>query len=556
VRLGRAAPSLDARLEALTEAVELARGRLPGEDVAAAAAVLERAGRRLGLGLETTVVALGGPTGAGKSTLFNALAGADLVAASRRRPTTSKATAAVWGDVQQALLDWLDVPLRHAIGGDLGTFAAPRGRDSGDAGLVILDLPDFDSVEAAHRVEVDRLVPVVDLLVWVVDPQKYADASLHERYLRPLAPHAGSMLAVLNQADTLAAPDRERARQDLGRLLQGEGLDGVPVLAVSAATGDGIDALRDAVRERVARREAATARLATDVGLAARRLATGCDGRAPGVSDAGRAALNAALGEAAGVPRVVAAVGSAHRRRGALATGWPVARWLRRFRPDPLKRLHLTGAGEAASGGTGRREGAGDDVSTVARTSLPAATPVQRAGVASACRALAAGASDGLPDPWPRIVRSAATAQEERLPDRLDEAVGGADLRVTRPRWWAVANAAQRVLALAALAGLVWLVALAALGWLRLDDVIPTPDVLEIPVPTLLLGGGVLLGLLLAALAGVLNRSGARRRGRRAEKALHARIGTVADEAVVGPVTAALDARERLCAAAEAAAHA
>ena len=553
MRLGRGAPSLDARLEALAEAVDLARGRLPDEDVDASAAVLERAGRRLGLGLETTVVALGGPTGAGKSTLFNALAGSDLVAASRRRPTTSKATAAVWGEVQQALLDWLDVPLRHAVGGDLGAFAARRGADSGEAGLVILDLPDFDSVEAAHRVEVDRLVPVVDLLVWVVDPQKYADASLHERYLRPLAPHEPSMLAVLNQADTLAPADRERTRGDLGRLLEGDGLDGVPVLAVSAATGDGLEALRDAVRERVARREAATARLGTDVSLAAQRLATGCDGRAHGVSKADRARLSAALGEAAGVPQVVSAVGRAHRRRGALATGWPVARWVRRLRPDPLKRLHLTG-GDA--GRDRRSPGDGGETSiSVARTSLPAATPVQRAGVSSACRALAAGASEGLADPWPRVVRRAATAEEERLPDRLDEAVGGADLRVTKPRWWVLANAAQRVLALAALAGLLWLIALAALGWLRLEDVIPTPDVLDIPLPTLLLGGGILLGLVLAGLTRVLNRHGARRRARRAERALHARIDAVAEDAVVAPVAAALDARERLCAAAETAAR-
>ena len=73
---------------------------------------------------------------------------------------------------------------------------------------MLLDLPDFDSVEAAHRVEVDRLVAVVDLLVWVVDPQKYADGSLHEHYLRPLAPHREPMLVVLNQADTARPPRR------------------------------------------------------------------------------------------------------------------------------------------------------------------------------------------------------------------------------------------------------------------------------------------------------------------------------------------------------------
>ena len=551
------AGDLDARLSALAEAVELARGRLEDEDVDAAAAVVERAGRRVGLGLETTVVALAGPTGAGKSTLFNALAGSELVAASRRRPTTSTATAAVWGDVASALLDWLEVPLRHAV-------------DGREEGLVLLDLPDFGSVEAAHRVEVDRLVPVVDLLVWVVDPQKYADASLHDRYLQPFAPHAGSMLVALNHADTLAPADRDKARGDLGRLLEREGLHRVPVLTVSATTGEGLDALRAEIDERVARREAAARRLATDTRLAADRLAAGCDGRAHGVGAAERAALNAALGEAAGVPRIVSAVQRAHRRNGALATGWPVARWVRHLRPDPLKRLHLG--------------------SENVRTSLPGPTPVQRSGVASACRSLAASASEGLPDPWPRVIRRAAVANEDELPDRLDKAVAGADLtradgepRAARaadlarlggerrrargasragsdtsrnPRWWVLANGAQRLLALAALAGLLWLVALLALAWLRLDEILPTPDVLDVPLPTLLLGGGVLLGLLLAALAGLLNRSGARRRARRAQKALNARIGNVAGDAVIAPVTDALDARERLCrAAAQAAAR-
>src|SRR3712207_1359172 len=137
------------------------------------------------LGLEATVVALAGPTGAGKSTLFNALAGRPLVREGVTRPTTSTATAAVWGAPDGGLLDWLEVPSRHTLDG------------GGPEGLVLLDLPDFDSVEISHRLEVDRLVRLVDLLVWVVDPQKYADASLHEQYLRPLARHAAAMLVVL-----------------------------------------------------------------------------------------------------------------------------------------------------------------------------------------------------------------------------------------------------------------------------------------------------------------------------------------------------------------------
>ena len=49
----------------------------------------------------------------------------------------------------------------------------------------------------------NRLVGLVDLLVWVLDPQKYADAAVHERYLRPLARHGDVTVVVLNQIDRL-----------------------------------------------------------------------------------------------------------------------------------------------------------------------------------------------------------------------------------------------------------------------------------------------------------------------------------------------------------------
>lgn len=516
--------SLDDRLGALAGAVELADGRLEPADVAHARAVVERAGRRLGLGVETTVVALAGPTGAGKSTLFNALAGAELVAATRRRPTTSSATAAVWGDVPDPLLDWLEVPLRHRIG------------DPGDDPLALLDLPDFDSVEARHREEVDRLVQVVDLMVWVVDPQKYADASLHEAYLRPLAAHAAQMLVVLNQADTLPPGGADAARGDLARLLERDGLPKVPVLAVSAATRDGLPQLQKALRDRVARREAATQRLSTDVRTAATALGASCaDGNArpPKISRADRDQVVGALANAAGVPAVVRAVDRSHRRRGALATGWPLVRWVRRLRPDPLGRLRLGSAG-----------GPDEDV----RTSLPGPTAVQQSGVASASRAFAATASRGLPDPWPALARRAATASEDALPGRLDRAVAGADLKVRTPRWWTLASLAQRLLALVALAGVLWLVVIAALGWLQLGDAVPVPDVEGFPLPTLMLAGGLLLGLVLAALTRWLNRIGGRRRARRAQRALHARVEEVARDDVLAPVEEELTVRERLCA--------
>lgn len=499
--------ALDQRLTALAEAVRLADGRLAPDAVEGASDVLERAGERLGYGLHSTVIALAGPTGAGKSTLFNLLAGRELSRAGVRRPTTSTTTAAVAGEVDAALLDWLDVRSRHALNAD-----AP-------AGLVLLDLPDFDSVEAAHRVEVDRLIRMVDLLVWVVDPQKYADAAWHEGYLRPLAGHAAAMLVVLNQADLLDG-HVEQAREDLARVLAGHGLDGVPVLALSARTGEGTAALREAVEERVRSRQAALARLAADLDAAAGRLRAAVgEGRPDGVNRRDREQLVAALADAAGLPGVVRAVERAHLHRGTLAAGLPWTAWLRRLRPDPLRRLGL-----------------GREPEEDARTSLPPPTPVQHAQLDSAIRSLAAQAATGLPDPWPALARRAATANEPDLAERLDRVVGTTDLRTRRPRWWSAARWVQRVFAAVALAGALWLAVLGGLGYLQLGDAVPTPDVRGVPTPTALLVGGLLAGIVLAVLGRVVNRFGARRRARRARRGLYAAVASVAEELVVTPV--------------------
>jgi predicted GTPase len=515
---------LDRRLTALAEAVQLADGRLEPEAVAAGRTVTEKAGERLGLGIETTVVALAGPTGVGKSLLFNTLAGADLAAVGRRRPTTSEGQAAVWGDSADPLLDWLEIGRRHRLDDSDGALR----------GLLLLDLPDFDSVERAHRLEVDRIVALADLVVWVVDPQKYADASLHDRYLRQLQTHVAAMVVVLNQADLLSPSEIELWHEDVQRLLGEEGLRKMPVLVVSARTGEGLDALRRLLVERVAARDAAVARLAADVTAAARTLSDrNGHGRPAGVQRTDRENLVAALAEAGGVPRVVRAVDTAHRHRGALATGWPFVRWVRRFRPDPLRRLRL---GEHA------REGAG----TPGRTSLPPPTEVQHAQVATAIRSLADRAVAGLPAPWPTLVREAATANEERVADRLDRAVGSADLRVTRPQWWSVAGFLQTVLALAVAAGILWLLALAVFAFLRVEDVVPLPEVGGIPIPTWLLVGGAAVGIVLAFLARLVNGTGARQRSRKAERTLRKQVEEVAQELVIDPVERELEAHEQL----------
>lgn len=513
-------PDLDQRLEALRTVVDIGRDRLDPAIVGGARSVLDRASERMGLGAELTVVALAGATGSGKSSLFNALSGAELSQVGVRRPTTGTAHAAAWGETSsEALLDWLNVPRRH------------RATDPELDGLVLLDLPDHDSTEAAHRLEVDRLAQLVDVFVWVLDPQKYADAALHEGYLRPLATHAAVALVVLNQVDRLTEEERRRCVADVHRLVEADGLRGVKVFSTSVRTGEGLRELRAAIAERVAEERAAAQRLAADIDAVSAGLASYCGAPSKDLVRGEKERLVNALAGAAGVEVVTNAVAKAHRRDAALATGWPFTRWLRRLRPDPLARLHLRR--EAGSG----------------RTSLPAATPLQHAQVETATRRVAIEAAVGLPQPWPELVRTRAAGETDQLLDDLDRAVGHTDLGDDRrPLWWKLVGGLQTLLATVALIGFLWLTVLFALQWFQIPRP-PTPEVEEIPWPTLLLFGGLLAGFLLAALAGLLARVSAGARKRRAEKHLKRAVADVAEERVIHPLQDELAAYTSLCAA-------
>ena len=520
------------QLKALTEAVDLCDGRVPTEVLTEARRVVNQADRRLSLSGSATVVALAGATGSGKSSTFNALSGTELATVGVRRPTTAHAMAVTWGeDAAEDLLDWLQIPRRHVL--------EPAAASAGLDGLVLLDLPDHDSTEVQHRLEVDRLVQLVDMLIWVLDPQKYADAAVHERYLIPLAQHAEVMLIVLNQADTLSPTEREQCLTDLRRLLAAEGLGRVEVIAFSAMTGEGMDALRARLARQVADKQTAARRLAADVAVAASALAD-ASGRTKitPLDRSGIGRLNTQVAEAAAVPVVTEAVGQAWRLRGGLATGWPVLAWVAKFKPDPLRRLHLDRLGA----GRKRKE---IDPSGVGRTSLPATSSVQQSRVDTALRALADQAAQGLTRGWVNAIKQAARSGESTLPDRLDRAIASTDLDLQQHRrWWQVVRVLQWLLVGAVVAGLGWLAAAAILAYLQLP---PLPPVTwwGLPAPTVLTIGGVLAGLILAGLARIGVEVGARRRMARARQALRAAIGTITGELVVAPVQAEQDRYER-----------
>jgi GTPase Era involved in 16S rRNA processing len=532
--VGKGSSDVAARVAGLEEAVEAARGRLADELVDEAAGVVERAGARLKLSAEHTVVALAGATGSGKSSTFNALTGLDLAAVGVKRPTTSWTMACTWGAEGAAdLLDWLGVPGRHQVSRN-SMLDTPRSDEKELHGLVLLDLPDHDSTEVAHHVEVDRLVKLTDVLVWVLDPQKYADAAIHDRYLRPLASHKDVMMVVLNHIDEVPEERRGAMVADLERLLKDDGLEGIPVFTTSARHGDGIPAVKKEVAARVAAKKATRQRLLADIKDAAQRLREhNGDAKPADVARARKAELVDAFADAASVPTVVRAVDKATRVRARQATGWPVTKWVARLRPDPLKRLHLD---------LGPR---GKELTGEARSSVPDASQIQRARVDTAVRAVADDAAADLTHPWASAVRHASVSRLDDLNDALDRAVAGTDLGVGRtPAWWKVVRVLQWVLFFVAVAGGLWLAGLAAMGYLQLPEP-TTPDYRGLPVPTLMLLGGVLAGVLVALLSRLLVSVGARRKARSADRRLRGAIGEVTDELVIEPIEAELDAYRR-----------
>lgn len=510
------ASQLHRRLEALNEARELAAGALPEETLAEVLGVLERASSRRSLSADHTVVGFFGATGSGKSSLFNAVSGEEIATAAARRPTTSEPLAGIWGaEGSDGLLDWLDVRTRHHA-------AAVPGFADETTGLILLDLPDFDSTRAENREIVQRMVGLVDVLVWVLDPQKYADAAVHIDFLAPLASHAAVTLVVLNQVDRLPEHEVRPVLESLKGILARDGLGKVQVLGASAVVGTGVDKVRAAIRQVVMQRLALSQRLAADVDRASARLAEASGaGEAAGVKGTTRERLAGELAVAANVPLVVDAVARSYRQEATRRTGWPVTRWLVRFRPDPLRRLNL------------RRTQARPELN---RTSLPPAGAPERARTDAAVREFADAASDGAPGPWRAVIRGAAREGREQLPDALDQAIAGTDLKAGRSSWWWTAfNVVQWLGLLVALGGLGWLGVLAALGYFQL----PVPEIPRIegwPVPTIMVAGGVLLGIVLALAARFIAGAAARARAAAARKRLQAAVAAVAEELVVDPV--------------------
>ena len=523
----RQAAKLTERLGVLREIVEQAPGRLADDLSARAERTLHHADARLAHGFAHTVVAIAGATGSGKSSLYNALVGAPLAEVGVRRPTTARAQAAVFGGGADGLLDWLGIAQRNDVNAeDLD-------------GLVLVDLPDHDSVQSDHRSEVDRLAGVVDAFVWVMDPQKYADAALHRKYLSRFAAHGVVSIVVLNQIDTVPAQsDQSAMLEHISRLLADDGLEGVRIFATSVRSGDGVAPLRRELAARVAERRALVARLDADVDWLVDDLRVAVGDVMPAAIDRdSRQRLSDAFAYAAGVDAVADAVGAAHRHQSSQHAGWPPVRWIARLRPDPLRRLGLDRISAHV--------GPPDRGVVVGRTSRKGPNAVALAAVDEALRDVGSNAAQRLPQLWTDHIQHVATARRDDIADALDVAIASAKIPTAAPRWWTVASAAQWIVTTAMVIGFAWLLVIGVVAWFNLPD-LPTPDIGAFPLPTLLAIGGAAAGLIVAAIARRAAALGGRRRSARTRRILRDRTSDVATSLVLAPVDAELAALAHL----------
>jgi len=161
------------------------------------------------------VVVVGGPTGAGKSTVVNALLGAELTASGVLRPTTKTPHL-------------FHHPLDASVLSEVATRARVQPSDAVPRGLVIVDSPDLDSVRGENREIAQDLLEGADLWLFVTTPARYGDA-IPWTALRKATERGASVAVVLNRV----TPDvAGQVRRELVARLSEEQLSGLPLFVI------------------------------------------------------------------------------------------------------------------------------------------------------------------------------------------------------------------------------------------------------------------------------------------------------------------------------------
>ena len=147
-------------------------------------------------------IAFFGPTGAGKSKLFGSLIRDNFSGSGFKRPFTRRSFYYVHND-------WK--PLVAALEGETSIHKNEFWQD-----IILIDTPDFDSVETENRAEAERVFLEVDGFLFVTDALKYADASTWE-YLERIHRAGKTFAVVLNKVktDTVSEGFKERYERTL-----------------------------------------------------------------------------------------------------------------------------------------------------------------------------------------------------------------------------------------------------------------------------------------------------------------------------------------------------
>lgn len=257
-----------ALIDTVELAVSRAAGNTPAETILRAQQGIDALRNRKGHFGDILVVALAGGTGSGKSSLLNAIAGEDVAGVSVLRPHTQ--TPLAWiprehSEGVERLLDDLDISQRVL-------------QDVLPA-VAFIDLPDIDSIADWHRQMVEELLPQVDAVLWVVDPEKYRDDVLHDQFLSPLAAFEDQFLFVLNKIDRLSVVDSDVVREDLMASLRHDGFKRPLIFALAAkpATGAvrGVDQLVEHLAEQVDVKRVAIGKAINDIAAILAELGDG-----------------------------------------------------------------------------------------------------------------------------------------------------------------------------------------------------------------------------------------------------------------------------------------
>ena len=575
----------------LKDAISYGEGRVPETVLLDAAETLERLSQRRELSTEHTVIGFFGATGSGKSTLFNAIAGQNIALSAPTRPTTSTVQAAIWeAEGSEELLDWLGIDKRvypqtqalaaegeategneaggnNKVAGGVapnavtepapGLFNRIRRAVGGrgemrtrTGGLILLDMPDFDSVTTTNRDLAARMMRYVDVLVWVVDPQKYADAVIHRDFMVPLAASGAQALCVLNQTDNLASAEVPAVLASLTRLLQAEGTEAhllAAPIAVSARTGEGVDVLRDLLAQVAAAKSLSLQRTDAQLHATASQLRTYAGGE--GTVLAGAYALEAeqklvkACYTSSQAEQVLEAATASYRRAAGQHTGWILTRWMSRLKADPLRRLHLgqqeeTKSASKAEKSAGMLGSDSENAPELVASSLPPLSAAQKAGMANAVRQYSKQMAARIDEPWKRSMKEAALSREAELPELLERDMVRIDYGLGRTRApWVIFNALQWIALLSALVGVGWLTLISGMAYLQIQlPPAPTPEGSPVPLPTLLLLLGILLGIASAGVGRLLTAMGSRYYARRLRGRLQTGMEKAVQSCVVAPV--------------------